>query len=507
MNNTQAVLIKSLSDEIFHLKNNLKQSDQTIDSLNEQLNWLKRQIFGKRSEKIISNVNCQQLEFEGFSKFFEKDKEETKKISAYQRRTSIKGKDKIILPPDLPVKTIIIDIPEKEKICKKTGQPLVKIGKEVSLKLAHKPGSYYIKEIIRPKYAHPQKEEAGIFIAALPDSIIPKCRADESFLSDVLVKKFADHQPLYRIAEILSREGIRISRKLISSWVVRIGTELRPLYNEMIKQILSGGNIFIDETPIKMQDKAKCKQTYMWVIVGGKGSDPPYRIYDFRETRSHCHVKDMLSGYRQVLHSDKYGGYEQLAQSKQFIWCPYWSHVRRKFFEAEFGDMSFRKWVLRKIRYLFMLEKVAWPRDEKERFCIRKEKEVPIIGELIEKIKIKIQDHKILPKSKFKQALWYFCGLIPYLKNYTNYPFARLDNNVAERAIRPIAIGRKNWLFIGSPDGGRAAAVLLSLIQTCRNLKINPQIYLEDMMRRFMSHSANKLYELLPDQWAKKYQK
>jgi len=183
------------------------------------------------------------------------------------------------------------------------------------------------------------------------------------------------------------------------------------------------------------------------------------------------------------------------------IWHPCWAHIRRKFFEAEAGDQSFREWILMKIRHLFMLEKVAWARTPEERLKIRQEKEVPIIDDLIKKIKERLSDPKLLPKSKFRKALGYFCGLIPYLKNYTQHAFARLDNNVAERAIRPLTTRRKNWLFFGSEDGGEAGAILLSFVQTCRGLGINPRDYLEDIFRRLMDHNAQKLHELLPDQW------
>ena len=142
-------------------------------------------------------------------------------------------------------------------------------------------------------------------------------------------------------------------------------------------------------------------------------------------------LHELLKGYHGVLHSDKYGAYESLANKKQLIWCPCWAHIRRKFIEAENGDPPFREWVLRQIRYLFMLEKVAWARSEEERLRIRQEKEIPIIDRLIGAIKDKLVKGKILPKSKFKEALGYFCGLIPYLKNYTQHAWARLDNNLA----------------------------------------------------------------------------
>lgn len=487
--------------QVIALSEALQKSHKKIAELQEQIAWFKRQIFGKRSERVVSNLNSQQLLFEGFESPAAKE-EEKKTIPAHTRKKPNRdGKDKITLPDDLPVKTTILDLPEEEKVCQETGQPLVQIGVEVSHKLAHEPGSYYIKEIIRPKYAHPQKEENGVLTASLPDTLLPKCRADESFLAEIITKKFADHLPLYRIAEGMQREGIKISRKLLSQWVVRSAMALKPLHAEMLKRVLTSENIFIDETPVKLWEEVKCKQAYMWVVVGGNQSNPAYRIYEFKEDRCHNNVLDILKDYRGGLHSDKYGGYLRLAERKIITWFPCWSHIRRKFFEAEAGDPVFREWVLMKIRHLFMLERVAWARSSEERLRIRQEKEVPIIDELIEKIRAKLYNGKILPKSKLKEAMGYFFSLVPYLKNYTGHAFARLDNNVAERAVRPIAVGRKNWLFFGSPDGGEAGAILFSLVQTCRGLGINPREYLEDVMRRIMGHNNQKLHELLPDEW------
>ena len=473
-----------------------------VTHLKEQLDWFKRQIFGRKSERTVSDLNHEQLELTGLETTQTAVEAQTQTVPAHQRRKPNRnGQDAIKLDPDLPVRTTILDIPEVEKVCKETGLPLVKIGEEVSHKLAHEPGSYYVKEIIRPKYASPERPEAGVATALLPDSILSKCQADDSLLAEIITQKFVNHMPLYRIAEQMGRDGVGISRKLLSQWVVRCGLALKPLYEVMVRFILEGENVFIDESPVKLQAKEKCETAYMWVIVGGNSSNPPYRVYDFRKNRCHDHVIDILQGYRGGLHSDKFGAYQRLAEKKVITWFPCWSHVRRKFFEAESGDLLLRDWVLRKIRYLFMLEKIAWARSSEERLRIRQEKEAPIIDELIEKIKNRLTQGRLLPKSKFREALGYFCGLIPYLKNYTKHAFARLDNNPAERAIRPLAIGRKNWLFFGSEDGGEAGAILLSFIQTCRGLGINPREYLEDVFRRLMGHSAQKLGELLPDQW------
>lgn len=502
MNTSEAINYNRLDRK--NLLVEIASRDSKIQELEEQLAWFKRQIFGKRSERVVSDLNEQQLVFEGFESLPTSEKEK-KAVAGHERKKPNRdGKDKISLPEDLPVQTTILDIPEEQKVCQETGEPLIQIGVEVSHKLAHEPGSYYIKEIIRPKYAHPQKEENGILTAEMPDSLLPRCRADESFLAEIITKKFSDHLPLYRIAEILNRDGIKISRKLLSQWIIRSAKALKPLFDEMLKRVLESKNIYIDETPVKLWEAEKCKQAYMWVVVGGEEADPPYRVYEFKENRCHDNVLEILKDYRGGLHSDKYAAYQKLAERKIIKWYPCYSHIRRKFFEAEAGDPVFRNWVLRKIRYLFMLERVAWARSPEERLKIRKEKEIPIIDELIEKIKGRLIDGKILPKSKLREAMGYFCGLIPYLKNYTTDPFARLDNNVAERAVRPLAIGRKNWLFFGSPDGGEAGAILFSLVQTCRGLGINPRVYLEDVMRRIMSHNSQKLYELLPDEWLKR---
>ena len=210
-------LVDKLQAENSNLHVMLTQKDQHIAHLEEQLAWLKRQIFGKRSERVVADLNQEQLSLPGFENLQTVLEEKKKAVAAHTRsKPRREGQDKISLHPDLPVKTIILDLPEDQKICPETGEPLIQIGKEVSYKLAHQPGSYFIKEIIRPKYAHPHKEEAGIFTADLPECILPKCRADNSLLAEIITQKFIDHLPLYRIAQIMERQGVIISRKLLS---------------------------------------------------------------------------------------------------------------------------------------------------------------------------------------------------------------------------------------------------------------------------------------------------
>lgn len=475
-------------------------NEQEIALLKQQVDWFKRQLFGKKSERDVPLTPDQLLLFPDMKPLQEEQKVET--VTAHTRRKPHVG-DKIAIPNDLPVEQQVIDLPEIEKVCKVTGEPLVKIGEEITRKLAHKPGHFFIKEIVRPKYASPAKGEAGIEIAPLPTTLLNRCYADESLLASIMVWKYGDHLPLYRQEELLAREGIIIPRQTLSNWILRAGMALLPLYKEMEKAILNNGNAFVDESPVDMQTKGKgsTTQAYMWVLCGDEKA--PYRTYRFFTNRKHENAEELLKGYNGMLHSDKYGAYVKLAEKKQVTWMPCFAHIRRMFYEAESGDPEFRTWVLRQIRYLFMLERVAWNRSPEERLRIRQEKEIPILDKLIEGVKKRLIDGKLLPKSKLREAIGYFISLIPYLKNYTKHPNARLDNNTAERALRPIAIGRKNWLFVGSEDGGEASAVIFSLVQTCRGLEINPRDYLEDVMRRLLDHSANKLYELLPDHWAK----
>ena len=493
--NTETISLEKHLSETQSLK-------EEIAILKEQIAWFKQQIFGRRSEKIVPNDEAQLTLFE----LPEAPEPEKIKIDSHIRVKKPKNKSSISFPEDIPIERIVYDLDEKKKICQETGKPLVKIGEDVTQKLAHKPGSYFIKEIVRPKYAVKNNIEETVVSAELPNCILPRCKADESLLAEIFVRKFSDHLPLYRQSEIMSREKIHVSRQVLSKWVIKCGLALKPLYDEMMKEILESKNVFIDEVPVDMlkPGKGRIHQAYMWVMVGGKEANPSLRAYSFRQNRRYENAKQLLSNFEDgVVHSDKYGAYEMLANKKKFTWCPCWAHIRRKFYEAEGGDNKFSRLVLRKIRYLFMFERIAWSRSEQERLRIRREKEVPIIDALIKLIKEKFIHGKILPKSKFREALGYFLGLIPYLKNYTRYPFAKMDNNAAERAVRPLVLGRKNWLFLGSEDSGEASAVILSLVQTCKALGINPREYLEDVMRRIMSHNFREIYQLLPHKWTK----
>ncbi len=484
------------------LKAEVKTLHQNIKILEEQLDWFKKQLFGKKSERFIPD-NTDVLYLPGLGPDMKiPDPAETKiAIPAHEKRKAKSTPiNTISFPEDLPVEQIIIDLPEDKKI-DSLGAPLVCIGEDVSRKLAKKPASYYVKEFVRKKYAAAGSPDEGIKTAFLPDSIIFRSAVDESILADILVKKFCDHLPLYRQAEMMLRDHIKISKQTLSSYVLQAGKALRPLYDLLEKQIKTSGNIFIDETPVDVlaPGTGKTDQGYMLSIVGGQSLDPALKIYKFFTSRKHEGFEQLFEGYQGVFHSDKYGAYEKEAKKSGKVWCPCMAHIRRKYVEAE-GDPRFQSEILLYIQKLFDIEERCKNMSPEERLSIRKTEAEPVIDLIIQRNKERMQE-TLLPRSKIAKAIGYLIGLIPYLKNYLHHPYARLDNNVAERALKLVVIGRKNWLFIGREGGGEAAAIIYSLAQTCRALNINPYDYFNDVLQRIQGHPYSQLHELLPQNW------
>jgi len=260
----QAQLIDALKGEVLLLK--------------EQLAWLKKQVFGQKSERIVADLETQPLLPEFVAAAVPAAAPETEQIS-YERTKARKNKgcDTISYPDNLPVKRVELDVPESEKFCPQSGEPLVCIGHEISRKLGRSPEQFFIVEYVRPKYASKAYPEYGVLSSALPDAVIARCPADESLLSYILTAKYADHLPLYRLTEIMQRSQIKISRQTLSKWVVTLGTALIPLHEAMKARVLASGVIFTDETTIdlQVQGKSRCQQAYLWIYAGGGGGVRP----------------------------------------------------------------------------------------------------------------------------------------------------------------------------------------------------------------------------------------
>jgi transposase len=397
------------------------------------------------------------------------------------------------------------DIAEEEKVCA-CGCQLSRIGEEVTEELDIVPRQCRVIRHIRPKYACRQCEgtesdKGAVQIAPPPVQLLPKTIATAGLIATVVVEKFADGLPLYRQAARFSREGVEISRATLSNWVVRVGDLCSPLIKILREDLRTGPLINADETPVQVLNepgRANTTKSYMWVFRGG--IPPPDRgggsvvIFDYRPTRSGEEIlKEYLTGYKGYVQTDGYVGYEVLSElSVTHAGC--WAHVRRKFVEVVQAVDKARKGKERrggsadeavlKIRRLYEIERQGKEREftGTDLVQFRREHALPLLQEFHNWLKARIGSTP--PKGLLGTALNYALKQWDRLVVYVNDPNVGLDNNPAENAIRPFAIGRKNWLFAGSPAGAKASATLYSLVETAKANGIEPYRYLRFLFER-----------------------
>lgn len=478
-----------------------------ITSLQNQIDWFKRQIFGQKSERFVDMPGQEEL-LPGFELPIEtKEVQETPIASHVRKSVKNKEKFKLEIPENLPRETVYKDIPEEQKIDKKTGERLVKIGEEKQEKLGYRTGSFFVMEHVYPKYALKNNALAGVKQALSEDSIIEGSKFDVSFMAYIAVEKFCFHMPIYRVREKLDLEGIKISDQTLCGLLINLGQKVQPLVKEMKKALFEQEVVFTDDTPVDMivNGLGKTKEGRMWGYVGNKPGNAPYHLYEFSSNRCEIWPLKYLENFKGIIHADAYSAYEKIGAKEGITWAACWAHGRRKFENSNSMDEKFRVSILVLIRNLFRYERVAWNKSPEERLGIRQEKEKPIVDKIFRLFNEKIRSNTLLPASDLAKAIGYMQSREKNFRAYLCNPFARMENNTAERAVRKLVIGRKNWLFVGSPRSGEAMANLFSLVQTCRAIKIDPQAYLEDIFKRLLSHPHDKLRELLPDQWKKNF--
>ena len=469
----------------------------------EQLAWLQRQVFGRKSERFCDPPGqTDMLPGLELEKPTEPEPEQVSVPTHTRRRRRRKGGCTLQFPDSLEREQRLIDVPEAERTLP-DGRPMIRAGEDRSLKLAYRPDQYLLVEFIRPKYVDPDDPSLGIVQEPMPGTLIEGSKFDTSFMAHVIEEKFAFHMPLYRIEEKLAGHDIRVTRQALCQLVRACGERVLPLFRLMIAELLLQRYLFTDDTPVKLQAGGKCREARMWVYVGARANAPPYHVYQFSEDRSHRHPLDFLGKYRSVIHADAFAAYEKLHADPQrdIQWSACWAHARRKFENAHSGSGELRKWVLRHMRYLFMYERVAWQRDEARRMRIRSEREAPVVEEIFKRLRQQIASGRLLPRSKMAEAIGYMLTREENFRLYLTDPNVRMENNTAERSLRKLTIGRKNWMFVGSPRAGQSMAALLSLVQTCRAMDIRPQEYLRDIFDRLLDYPAGDLADLLPDRW------
>ena len=501
-------LIEQKDLQIEELTKKLHSTQLSLKMLQHQVDQLLRRVYGRRSEKLDPN----QLMFDGLimealdqpdppppPELPVKENTEPKKPRTSKRRHP----GRIPIPEHLERVDIVLDIPEEEKVCPETGKPLKKIGEEVSEKLEYRPGKLIVNVYRRPKYASPDSiasGEVGVITAPMPDYPIEKCKADIGLLSQVIVSKFADHLPLYRQDGIFEREGVSIPRATQTSWVMQTYEAIRPLEDSLKRAVLERDVIFTDDSiiPLQVKGNGKVKKARLWVYVRG-GPGPPLTVFDFSRDRSKKRPLGFLDGYKGYVHADAYSGYDELFRKEGIIEVGCWVHTRRKFDEAASSRPQEATEVLARIAQLYKIEGECKEMTPEQRRDVRDQRSRPILDGIFERMEeLKA---KTLPSEPFRKAIDYALNQRQALYRYLDDGRLKPDNNTSENAIRPLALGRKNWLFAGSERGARATALFLGLIQSCKACEVNPWKYFDDMLRRIMSHPVNRLGELLPDQW------
>ncbi len=466
------------------------QMKSEIADLKFRLSELNRLIFGAKSERFIP-VDPQQINI------FELPEEE-KQIKQQQiTYTRSKAEDKkqairLELPAHLPRRTEVIEpenLPENAK----------KIGESITEVLEYEPATLYVRSIVRPKYiVSSDDEHTQITIADLPSLPIPKGNAGASLLAYILVSKFVDHLPFYRQVQMFKRQNVTIAESTVNGWFNATCKLLVPLY-EVLKQVLLSANYLqADETPISVltQDKPRATHKgYHWVYY-----DPVDKLvmFDYRKTRGREGPNDILKFFAGHLQTDGYGVYTNLDIKSNIILLACMTHARRKFEHAKDNDYDRASYALKYIQSLYEIEREA--QDKEMNFEqikeLRQEKAVPILKEMESWLKEEI--YQVLPQSAIGKAMSYTLSLWERLKRYTEDGRFQIDNNLIENSIRPVALGRKNYLFAGSHEAAQQAAMLYSLLATCKINNIEPFAWLKHVLTVIPDYPANRLHELLP---------
>ena len=489
-----------------------------IRSLKEQIEWLKRQLFGRKSERMEFDPNQLLLDpilMEAIenSPPAEPEPEIESQVAAHVRKAAPHGRG--VLPDHLEREVVVIDIPEDQKILP-DGRVRPCIGFEESEKLACTPQRFYVKTTRRLKYGSPVgAEEFGVVEAPIPESLIPRCSADESLLAHVAVSKFGDHLPAYRLEGIFKRSDINISRQTLCGWMQELGIALNPLVDEFKKQLFAIGMIHNDDTPVDLLEEnqkaprgKKIRTARFWASCAPP-RDGPWTVFDFTVSREAVGPKEFFKGYAGKITCDAYSGYGPLAESGEgepsIILYGCWVHVRRYFFNAyKGGDPKLGAEFIALIKVLFEIEDSIKDKTDEERLAVRRSRSRPVL----DAIKARIEELLPVtpPKSALGKALNHATNYWDRLIRFVDDPQAGIDNNPAENSIRPIALGRKNWLFIGNQRSGQAAANLMSVICTCKRAGVEPYAYLLDVIRRLPSMKTTELAPLLPTEWKRAHE-
>ena len=468
-----------------------------LDAARFQNDQLRRMIFGSKRERFVSITDINQLRIEFEPKAAEinevvKAERELVRASYLRKKQKKEHPGRLALPSHLPVVEIVTEPSEDTT-------NMVCIGKEITEELDYTPAKLHINRIIRPKYITSEDERGNQkqVIAELTRPI-PKCIASPALLSMIFTDKYVFHLPLYRILNRINKLGITLPSSTLESWVKLGARLLYPLYAVHRLYVFSETYQMIDESPIKVQDKDKpgaCHQGYMWVRYGPLSRSVLFEYYKSRSSKGPI---DDLSSFKGYIQTDGYSGYTYLTSLQAIIHLSCWAHARRYFDKALANDHERASHVLKLIQLLYAIEALARESEmsHEQRHALRLEKSLPIINEIGQYI----YEHKskVTPQSPIGKAFDYCANRWVSLQNYLTNGMLEIDSNLIENSIRPLALGRKNYLFAGSHDAAKDIAMFYSFFATCIKNDIDPQKWLTYAIQNISETKNSQVKYLLP---------
>lgn len=485
-----------LREMVSVLAGELKSRDLLIEKLKHQLAGHNRHRFGSKSESLdqlhLTFVEDEAIAAAAVEQITgaEPDQKPKRQHSRKPLPAHLHRNDTVLLPGET---------------CGTCGGALKTLGEDVTEELEYIPGRFIVNRIVRPRLACTCCE--AIVQAPLPSRPIEKGRPGPGLLAHVLVSKYADHLPLYRQSQIYGREGIELERSTLAGWVGRSTALLEPLADAIGRHVRAGPALFADDTPVKMQAPGSktTKTARVWAYVRDErpwsGAAPPGVWYRFTVDRKGEHSVCHLLDYTGWVHADGYAGFNGLFGDDKADEMACMAHVRRKFVDvhqAQGGAIA--EEAIKRIAALYAVEQQARGKSPDERAVLRQTHAQPVFDDL--ETWLKAQLPKVSGKSPLAGAIRYALNRLPKARPYLDNGILELDNNAVERAMKPVALGRKNWLFAGSEGGGKAMAIAFTLTETAKLNNVDPQAWLTWLLERIADHKINRIDELLPWNYA-----
>lgn len=474
--------------------------------LKRQVEWFKRQLFGRKSERRLREPAPQQLSLSGMltapAEPADRPPPPTETVKAYQRRVRYAAADLsdesgLRFDASVPVQEIVLPNPE---IADLPPEAYEVIGEKVTYRLAQRPGAYVILKYIRPVIK--RKDTDALACPPAPSAVFEKSLADVSLLAGLLIDKFRYHLPLYRQHQRLAQAGIRLSRATLTQWVQRTAELLEPIYHALLSSILQSQVLAMDETPIKAgrHGKGKLHTGYFWPVYG----DQDEVAFPFAASRAQSVVREALGKFCGVLLTDGYVVYDRFAQTvNRLVHAQCWSHTRRHFGEAERAEPTLVAEALDRIGSLYEQEASIRQHglEAEAKLGYRGEYTKPLVEAFFGWLKQTVRTQVLLPSNPFAQATRYALEREAALKVFLEYPNVPMDTNHLEREIRAIALGRRNWLFCWTEVGAHQVGIVQSLLASCRLQGVDPYAYLVDVLQRVDTHPAFEVHLLTPRLW------